>query len=65
VWVVTRHRTPRRWALGVALVPKVLKQIQERMVRIAHNNGVTIGRMRMDTTVVDTNIHHRDRQILI
>jgi IS5 family transposase len=65
VWVVARHRTHRRWALGVALVPKVLKQIQERMVRIAHDNGVTIGRMRMDATVVDTNIHHRDRPILI
>jgi IS5 family transposase len=37
----------------------VLKQIHERMVRIAQDNGVTTGRrMRVDTTVVETNIHH-------
>ena len=46
-----------RW--GVALGPKVLKQIQERIVRIARDNGVITGRrMRVDTTVVETNIHH-------
>jgi IS5 family transposase len=57
---------PRRWALVVALVPKVLRQNQKRMVRVAPDNGVTIGRrMRMATTVVDTNTHHRDRPILI
>jgi IS5 family transposase len=50
-------KTMGRW--GIALGPKVLKQIQERMVRIAQDNGVTIGRrMRVDTTVVETNIHH-------
>jgi IS5 family transposase len=37
----------------------VLKQIHERMVRIAQDHGVTAGRrMRVDTTVVETNIHH-------
>src|SRR5262245_21016294 len=46
-----------RW--GLALGPEVLKQIHERMVRIAQDHGVTAGRrMRVDTTVVETNIHH-------
>lgn len=50
-------KTMGRW--GVALGPEVLKQIHERMVRIAQDNGVTTGRrMRVDTTVVETNIHH-------
>jgi Transposase DDE domain/Transposase domain (DUF772) len=50
-------KTRGRW--GVALGPEVLKQIHERMVRIAQDNGVTTGRrMRVDTTVVETNIHH-------
>jgi IS5 family transposase len=50
-------KTMGRW--GVALGPKVLKQIQERIVRIARDNGVITGRrMRVDTTVVETNIHH-------
>ncbi|MGA7455668.1 MAG: ISNCY family transposase [Rhodoplanes sp.] len=50
-------KTMGRW--GVALGPEVLKQIHERMVRIAQDNGVTRGRrMRVDTTVVETNIHH-------
>src|SRR5467141_4188029 len=46
-----------RW--GVALGPQVLKRIHERMVQIAQAKGVTTGRrMRVDTTVVETNIHH-------
>jgi IS5 family transposase len=50
-------KTMGRW--GLALGPDVLKQIHERMVRIAQDNGVTTGRrMRVDTTVVETNIHH-------
>jgi IS5 family transposase len=50
-------KTMGRW--GPALGPEVLKQIHERMVRIAQDNGVTTGRrMRVDTTVVETNIHH-------
>jgi hypothetical protein len=49
-------KTMGRW--GVALGRAVLKQFT-RMVRIAHDNGVTAGRrMRVDTTVVETNIHH-------
>jgi IS5 family transposase len=43
----------------VALGPDVLKQIHERIVRIARDKGVTSGRrMRVDTTVVETDIHH-------
>jgi len=50
-------KTMGRW--GLALGPEVLKQVHERMVRIAHDKGVTTGRrMRVDTTVVETNIHH-------
>ena len=46
-----------RW--GVVLGPQVLKQIHERMVKIAQAKGVITGRrMRVDTTVVETNIHH-------
>src|SRR5207244_778590 len=36
-----------------------LKLIHERMVKIAQDAGVTAGRrMRVDTTVVETDIHH-------
>jgi len=46
-------KTMGRW--GLALGPEVLKQ-----VGIAQDNGVTTGRrMRVDTTVVETNIHRR------
>jgi IS5 family transposase len=50
-------KTMGRW--GVALGPQVLKQIHKRIVKIAQAKGVTTGRrMRVDTTVVETNIHH-------
>ena len=39
--------------------PEVIKQIHERIVQIAQANGVVQGRrMRVDTTVVETNIHY-------
>lgn len=50
-------KTMGRW--GVALGPEVIKQVHERIVRIAQAKGVTEGRrMRVDTTVVETNIHY-------
>ncbi len=50
-------KTMGRW--GVALGPEVLKQVHERLVQIARDKGVTAGRrMRVDTTVVETNIHY-------
>jgi IS5 family transposase len=50
-------KTMGRW--GLALGPQVLKEIHERIVRIARDKGVTAGRrMRVDTTVVETNIYH-------
>ena len=50
-------KTMGRW--GVALGPEVIKQVHERMVKIARDKGVTAGRrMRVDTTVVETDIHH-------
>ena len=50
-------KTMGRW--GVALGPEVIKQIHQRIIKIAQNNGLTEGRrMRVDTTVVETNIHY-------
>jgi transposase, IS5 family len=50
-------KTMGRW--GRALGPEVIKQIHERIVHIAQEKGIVEGRrMRVDTTVVETNIHH-------
>jgi IS5 family transposase len=50
-------KTMGRW--GVALGPEALKRIHERIVTIARDEGVVAGRrMRVDTTVVETNIHY-------
>lgn len=50
-------KTMGRW--GVALGPEVIEQVHGRMVQIARNNRLTEGRrMRVDTTVVETNIHY-------
>ena len=50
-------KTMGRW--GVALGPEIIKQIHQRIVSIAQEKGVAQGRkMRVDTTVVETNIHY-------
>jgi transposase, IS5 family len=50
-------KTMGRW--GIAVGPEVVKEINERLVKIAQNKGVAQGRrMRLDTTVVETNIHY-------
>jgi IS5 family transposase len=50
-------KTMGRW--GVALGGDVIKQIHARMVALAQSHGWTEGRrMRVDTTVVETNIHY-------
>jgi Transposase domain (DUF772) len=50
-------KTMGRW--GLALGPQVLKQVHERIVTVAREQSVTAGqRMRVDTTVVETDIHH-------
>jgi hypothetical protein len=50
-------KTMGRW--GVALGPAVIKQIHDRIVQIAQAQGVVQGRrMRLDTTVVEANIHY-------
>lgn len=50
-------KTMGRW--GVALGPEVIKRVHDRIVQIAQDKGVTEGRrMRVDTTVVETNIHY-------
>jgi IS5 family transposase len=50
-------KTMGRW--GSALGPEPIKQFHERMVKIAQTNKVVEGRrMRVDTTVTETNIHY-------
>src|SRR5215467_7251035 len=50
-------KTMGRW--GVALGPAVITRIHDRIVQIAHAKDVVRGsRMRVDTTVVETNIHY-------
>jgi IS5 family transposase len=50
-------KTMGRW--GVAIGPEVVKQIHERIVMLAQAGGLTPGRrMRVDTTVVETNVHY-------
>ena len=50
-------KTMGRW--GVALGPEAIKHIHERIVQIARDHRAAQGRrMRVDTTVVETNIHY-------
>jgi IS5 family transposase len=50
-------KTMGRW--GLAVGPEVIKRVHERMVKIAQDQGVVEGRrMRVDTTVVETNVHY-------
>jgi len=45
--------------LGQVIGPKVIEQLHERVVELAQERGVTRGRkLRVDTTVVETNIHY-------
>jgi IS5 family transposase len=50
-------KTMGRW--GTALGGDVVKQVHDRIVQIAQDKGIVSGRrMRVDTTVVETNIHY-------
>jgi transposase, IS5 family len=50
-------KTIGRW--GLAVGPEVIKQVHGRMVKIAQDQGIVEGRrMRVDTTVVETNVHY-------
>jgi IS5 family transposase len=50
-------KTMGRW--GLAVDAETIKQIHDRIVQVAQEQGVTQGRrMRVDTTVVETNIHY-------
>src|SRR5437016_6520133 len=50
-------KTMGRW--GVAVGPEVVKQIHQRLVKLAQASGLAAGRkMRVDTTVVETNVHY-------
>src|ERR1700681_1934571 len=45
--------------LGQLMEPKVIEQLHQRVVELAQERGVTQGRkMRVDTTVVESNIHY-------
>ncbi len=45
--------------LGLALAPAIIEQIHQRVVAIAQEQRIIDGRrMRVDTTVVETNIHY-------
>ena len=56
-----RCPTPRRWAVGLALGPAIIEQIHQRLVAIAQEQKIISGRkMRVDTTVVETDIHYAD-----
>ena len=48
--------------LGIAIGPQIIEQIHQRVVAIAQERGVISGRkMRVDTTVVEADIHYPDR----
>src|SRR5262249_18658911 len=50
-------KTMGKW--GLAVGPEVIKQIHERIVSIAKEKDIAQGaKMRVDTTVVETNIHY-------
>jgi len=50
-------KTMVRW--GLAVGPDVVKQIHDRIVRLAQVSGLAPGRrLRVDTTVVETNVHY-------
>jgi transposase, IS5 family len=50
-------KTMGRW--GLAVGPRAIKQVHARMMTIAQDQGVVEGRrMRVDTTVVETNVHY-------
>src|SRR6266853_2147327 len=52
-------RTPRPWHEGQVMEPKVIEQLHQRVVELAQERGVTQGRkLRVDTTVVESNIHY-------
>jgi IS5 family transposase len=45
--------------LGLALGPEIIEQLHQRVVAIAQEKGIVAGRkLRVDTTVVETNIHY-------
>src|SRR6266568_3214988 len=47
------------WCIAQLLGPKVIEQLHQRVVELAQEQGVTRGRkLRVDTTVVETNIHY-------
>jgi transposase, IS5 family len=45
--------------IGQVVGPEVIRNLHERLVELARKHGVVEGRrMRVDTTVVETNIHY-------
>src|SRR6516225_691481 len=68
IWCIARSRgsgtrkcrMPRHWrAWGKPFGPEVIGKLHERLMELARERGVMQGRkMRVDTTVVETNIHY-------
>ena len=59
-WAAARCRMPRRWAAGAwRWGRRCSSRFMKGVVRLARDKGVMAGRrMRVDTTVVETNIHY-------
>ena len=57
-------KTMGHW--GLAVGPEVVKRVHERLVQIACEEGIATGRrMRVDTTVVETNVHYPTNSSLL
>ena len=57
--VMKRYDARTLARLGQLIGPEVIAELHERIVELAHEHGVTRGRkLRVDTTVVETNIHY-------
>ena len=57
-------KTIGRW--GLAVGPETVKQVHERLVQMAQAEGIAAGRrMRVDTTVVETNVHYPTNSSLL
>jgi hypothetical protein len=55
-------RTPRLWHdWGQLMEPKIIEQLQQRVVELAQERGVSQGRkMRVNTTVKSTRFEHEN-----
>jgi hypothetical protein len=59
--VFAGYRMPRRWSvLGQAIEGDTIRELHDRIIALAQERGLVHGRkIGVDTTVVETNLHHR------